>query len=154
METAQKTITDEFSLDRDGSALSRMSRMIGEFRTEVREALVAIGAQKAESKRATRHGFDFEDQLGDCLAEQAQRMGDVHSATGNTTGTIKNCKVGDHVIELGPAGGPKGGDIVVAASPETVAKSKKSVTAKFLAPLLKPKSSRKKSSSRHREQAT
>ena len=42
---------------------------------------------------------------------------------------IKTC---DHIIDLGPDGGDKGGKIVVEGTPEKVAKSKKSYTGQFL----------------------
>jgi len=43
----------------------------------------------------------------------------------------------DHVIDLGPDGGNKGGEIVALGTPEEVAKNSRSETAKFLKPLLK-----------------
>ncbi len=43
----------------------------------------------------------FEEQLGALLAEESARLGDVYEATGETTGVIKQCKKGDHVVELG-----------------------------------------------------
>ena len=46
-------------------------------------------------------------------------------------------KVADWVIDLGPEGGGRGGQIVVAGTPETVAKSKNSYTGKWLARILK-----------------
>jgi hypothetical protein len=112
VERAQRTITDEFSLDREDSALSRMARQMLEFQSEVREALAALGATRAEARRATRHGTDFESRVGDLIAAIAQPKGDVYAAVGNTTGTIKNCKVGDHVVELGPDS-PAPGAVIV-----------------------------------------
>jgi len=47
-------------------------------------------------------------------------------------------KTADHVIDLGPEGGHAGGTVVVAGSPETVAKSKTSHTGRFLKAHLKP----------------
>lgn len=41
-------------------------------------------------------------------------------------------KVADHIIDLGPEGGDKGGEIIAQGTPEEVAKSKRSYTAKFL----------------------
>ena len=35
-------------------------------------------------------------------AKQAQKQGDIATPTGNTTGLIKNCKVGDVLVEIGP----------------------------------------------------
>ncbi len=60
-----------------------------------------MNTRKEEQARSTHHGDRFEVQLGALLAAEAQRVGDVHEATGLTTGTIKNCKKGDYVIQLG-----------------------------------------------------
>ena len=46
-------------------------------------------------------------------------------------------KCADHIIDLGPEGGDNGGNIVVAGTPEEVAKCKESYTAQFLAEKLK-----------------
>lgn len=55
---------------------------------------------------------------------------------GNTVLIIEHnmdvIKVVDHIIDLGPEGGMAGGQIVCAGSPEKIAVSKKSYTAKFL----------------------
>ena len=41
-------------------------------------------------------------------------------------------KCADHVIDLGPDGGDKGGNLVVAGTPEEVAVCKESLTGKYL----------------------
>lgn len=46
-------------------------------------------------------------------------------------------KTSDWVIDLGPEGGIHGGEVVVTGPPETVAKSTKSYTGKWLARVLK-----------------
>ena len=46
-------------------------------------------------------------------------------------------KCADHVIDLGPDGGDKGGNLVIAATPEEVALCKESLTGKYLAEKLK-----------------
>ena len=46
-------------------------------------------------------------------------------------------KTADHIIDIGPEGGDKGGKIVVEGTPKEVAKSKKSHTAKFLRKYIK-----------------
>tara|TARA_R110001592_G_scaffold101098_3_gene286292 strand:+ start:1763 stop:4624 length:2862 start_codon:yes stop_codon:yes gene_type:complete len=55
---------------------------------------------------------------------------------GNTVLVIEHnmdvVKVADHVIDLGPEGGDKGGMIIAEGTPEKVAKSTKGYTAKFL----------------------
>jgi excinuclease ABC subunit A len=50
-------------------------------------------------------------------------------------------KTADWVIDLGPEGGGRGGQIVVAGPPETVAKSQKSYTGKWLARILQNENS-------------
>lgn len=55
---------------------------------------------------------------------------------GNTVLVIEHnmdvIKVADHVIDIGPEGGDKGGTIVAEGTPEQIAKNKKSHTGKFL----------------------
>ncbi len=41
-------------------------------------------------------------------------------------------KTADYVIDLGPDGGHAGGEVVVAGTPEQVAKTKRSFTGQFL----------------------
>ena len=105
-------IGKNLTLDDDASPLSRLKReLLGtieqltksnvEFQSQVREALAKLDTRKREEARTTRHGVEFEERLGALLGEEAQRLGDLHEATGETTGAIKLCKKGDHVIELG-----------------------------------------------------
>ncbi|QHT71126.1 excinuclease ABC subunit UvrA [Rhodocytophaga rosea] len=62
---------------------------------------------------------------------------------GNTVLIIEHnldvIKVADHIIDLGPEGGDKGGKIITEGTPEEVAKNKKSYTAQFLKEELKGK---------------
>jgi excinuclease ABC subunit A len=48
-------------------------------------------------------------------------------------------KCADHVIDLGPEGGEKGGFLVCAGTPEDIAANKNSYTGQFLKDLLKRK---------------
>ncbi len=63
--------------------------------------------------------------------------------SGNTVLVIEHnldvIKTADYIIDLGPEGGKGGGKIVAAGTPETIANSKKSYTAKYLKPLLETK---------------
>ncbi len=80
-------------------------------------------------------GLHFEDVSK--LVELLQSLVDQ----GNTVVVIEHCmdvvKACDHVVDLGPDGGGAGGEIVVAGTPEDVARSKKSATSPFLKPLLR-----------------
>jgi excinuclease ABC subunit A len=59
---------------------------------------------------------------------------------GNTVVVIEHnldvVKTADHVIDLGPEGGARGGDLIAAGTPEEVARAAESVTGRFLAPRL------------------
>jgi excinuclease ABC subunit A len=59
---------------------------------------------------------------------------------GNTIAVIEHnlhvIKTADWVIDLGPEGGDKGGEIIACGTPEEVAKVKRSYTGHYLAPLL------------------
>ncbi len=113
VDRAQTTITREFSLDAEDSALARLRRELLSlldtqtktntlFQEEVKVALGKMAARREEAQRSTQHGLAFEDAVCGYLEHHAQQTGDMAVRTGHTTGLIKNSKVGDCVIELGP----------------------------------------------------
>ena len=46
-------------------------------------------------------------------------------------------KTADWILDMGPRGGNNGGEMVAAGPPETIAADKKSLTGKYLLPILK-----------------
>jgi hypothetical protein len=138
VDRTQTMITREFSLDDERSALSRMkgellailekqTRANSTFQEEVKVALVALAARRAEAQRSTRHGLAFEDAVCGYLEMHAQQKGDVATRCGHTTGLIKNCKRGDCLVELGPDSAAPGARIVVEAKEDasfTLAKAR------------------------------
>ncbi len=60
--------------------------------------------------------------------------------SGNTIVVIEHnldvIKTADHIIDIGPGGGNKGGHLVAMGTPEQVAATEKSITGKYLKPLL------------------
>ncbi len=60
--------------------------------------------------------------------------------TGNTVVIIEHnldvIKTADHLIDLGPEGGSRGGELVACGTPEEVARSSRSVTGRYLRPYL------------------
>ena len=60
---------------------------------------------------------------------------------GNTIIVIEHnldvIKTADHIIDLGPEGGGKGGEIIATGTPEAVAKHPRSYTGQFLKQILK-----------------
>ncbi|MBK7850686.1 MAG: excinuclease ABC subunit UvrA [Bacteroidetes bacterium] len=75
-------------------------------------------------------GLHFEDVR--ILLEVLSRLVDK----GNTVLVIEHnmdvIKIADHIIDLGPEGGQRGGTIVCEGTPEEIIKNKKSITAEFL----------------------
>ena len=61
-------------------------------------------------------------------------------ATGNTVIVIEHnldvIKTADHIVDIGPDGGVKGGKIIAEGKPEDIVKVNASYTGKYLAPLL------------------
>lgn len=112
LKSSTEQLGANLTLDQEGSALSRLKRELQaavgdldrrnqQFQADVRETLATLQARRQEADRSTRHGESFEAELGRWLTAEAQRLGDVHEQVGATTGTIKNCKKGDHVTTLG-----------------------------------------------------
>ncbi len=112
LSATSEQIGKNLTLDDDASPLARLKRELqttidrlvrdnGEFQSQVREALARLDTRKKEDARTPRHGIEFEERLGALLSDEAQRLGDLYEATGDATGLIKNCKIGDYVIELG-----------------------------------------------------
>ncbi len=119
----------EFSLDNKESALNKLKFQLQElltaaeeknqcFRENVMVSLARMDTVRKEADRSTRHGLEFQDAVCDFLTREAQHAGDIAIPTANTTGRIKNCKVGDCVIELGPDSASPGAKIVVEAKEE------------------------------------
>ena len=83
-------------------------------------------------------GLHFDDVRR--LLEVLGRLVDA----GNTVLLIEHnldvIKTADHVIDLGPEGGEAGGRVIVAGTPEDVARCERSHTGAFLRPLLVPAS--------------
>ncbi len=79
-------------------------------------------------------GLHFEDikRLIECL-NQLRALGNSVVVIEHNTDVIKSA---DWIIDLGPSAGDAGGKLIVAGTPEKVAKTKKSFTGQYLAPIL------------------
>lgn len=123
VDRAQRTISSEFSLDNKESGLSRVKDELrtileahvktnAEFQEEVKESLARLTQKRISDAAGTQHGHDFEEAAFAFLQDQAQQRGDLAEATGNTTGMVRNSKVGDAVITLNPDSPAAGSRIV------------------------------------------
>jgi excinuclease ABC subunit A len=107
---------------------------------------------KELSKRATGRTLYILDEptTGLHFHDVAKLLDVLHElvASGNSVVVIEHnlevIKTADWIIDLGPEGGDGGGEIVVAGTPETVAKEKRSYTGQFLKPVLTRGGPRKK----------
>ena len=97
------------------ATLEAHERKADAFQANVQAALEAMKAQRQEAARSTRHGIDFGDIACEFMEKEARRAGDSPSRTGTTTGAIRNCKVGDLVVELGAECAAAGARYVVEA---------------------------------------
>jgi hypothetical protein len=126
LESTQQAIDANLTLDSDESALSRLRKEVLDildahkqtnqsFQEEVKLALQRMVVQREEAARSTTHGLIFEDVVCEFLSREAQKLGDIATRTGETTGLIKGCKVGDCLLELSPESAAPGARIVAEA---------------------------------------
>src|SRR3954463_3714058 len=104
------------AIETRAEGLARLLRKKNQlFQEEVKVSLAKIVTQREEAERSTRHGLVFEDAVCEFIIRQSQHAGDVATPTGHTTGLIKNCRIGDCLIELGPDSAAPGALIAVEA---------------------------------------
>jgi hypothetical protein len=126
LNNAMSQIFANLTLDNEHSALSRINKELQdfitatvrsnqEFQADVRQSLAVLNARKAEIGRSPSKGTLFETELGRLLTPCAQRLSDVPRHVANNAGAIKNCKIGDYVIELGANSRAPGAKIVFEA---------------------------------------
>jgi excinuclease ABC subunit A len=83
-------------------------------------------------------GLHFDDVRK--LLEVLQRLVDAGNSVVVIEHNLDVIKTADWIIDLGPEGGPAGGSIVAAGTPEAVARAKGSHTGRHLAGLLRASS--------------
>jgi hypothetical protein len=130
VDNAQKQISAEFTLDTDTSALARMKKEIldimakgnkdsQDMLTEIHGLVESLHVRKEEAARSTTHGELFEDGLYPLVEKISRGADDIVTRTGSTTGTIKNCKVGDIVVQLNKEHIAAGTNIVIEAKDDS-----------------------------------
>jgi hypothetical protein len=124
VDTAQKAMTSEFSLDNKASAISRLQDLIlanherqmtavNEVVQRLQVTIDTLQVKRAEAAKGTQHGLEFESDVGALIRSELEPAGDIVAESGSTVGIIPNCKVGDHVITLGPDNAAAGARIAV-----------------------------------------
>jgi len=107
---------------------------------EAQRVKLAAELQKRSTGRTI---YVLDEPTAGLHAEDVRKLlGVLHSLVdmGNTVLVIEHnldvVKTADWVIDLGPAGGPDGGQLVVQGTPEEVSLAEESYTGRFLRPLL------------------
>jgi hypothetical protein len=124
LQTTSEAIDNHLTLDKDTSALSRLKRELldllnkhsetnQKFQEEVKTALSEMRVRRQEFQRSTLHGKEFEKVVYEFVQGECQTAGEIATFTGDTVGLIKNCKIGDTVIEMGPEHVASGARIVL-----------------------------------------
>jgi hypothetical protein len=130
LQNTRQAIDSNLTLDGETSALARLRRELlailekhnasnTTFQEEVKVTLGKMVAKREEANRSTQHGLMFEDAVCQYLEYHAGQSGDIAMRCGNTTGLIKQCKIGDCVVELGPDSAAPHAKVVVEAKQES-----------------------------------
>lgn len=91
--------------DRQHSALVANLSAVQESVSAVAATAQTQAAVAAAVATSPAKGRTFEERVGAALESVAAAMGGTYTATGDTTGSIRNCRKGDGVVELpGPDG--------------------------------------------------
>jgi excinuclease ABC subunit A len=104
---------------------------------------VKLASELGKIKRGARNIYILDEPTTGLHLADIQRLLDCLNRlveTGNTVLVIEHhldvIKTADWIIDLGPEGGKRGGEIVAEGTPETVARCERSYTGRFLAPML------------------
>ena len=87
-------------------------------------------------------GLHFEDVRK--LLEVLHKLVDQGNSIIVIEHNLEVIKTADHILDIGPEGGHKGGKIIASGTPEDIAATKESYTGRFLAPILKTAPARKR----------
>ncbi len=124
LENNSAEILNQFSLDVEDSAISRLKNSIlsevsdlkqynGKFFTELKEAMGFQTGQELEAEKGTEKGREFEMELYDCVAEISRKLGDETECVRGAPGIVPRRKTGDYKITLGDTSGAPGINLVV-----------------------------------------
>ena len=122
----RQSIDENLTLDNEQSALARLRKQLTDvlddiqtknqrFQEDVSGKLASLVTRHQEEMRSTTHGISFEDEFCAFLQREAQRAGDVFTASGSKPGAIPRCKTGDAVIQIGTEAAAAGERIVFEA---------------------------------------
>lgn len=119
-------VLEEFSLDKEGSAMSRLAKILKDYFADLNQALGIEAGKAEEAQRGHVKGMEFQKGLYDRIAEWGRELGDETEFVHGTPG-ISGRKTGDHLIILGESTGAPGLKVVVEVKDQTNYKFKDAV---------------------------
>jgi hypothetical protein len=141
LENTRQAINSHLTLDKEDSSLARLKRELihlltehssanQRFQEEVKATLAELRTRREEAARSPGHGKDFEQSVFAFVQRDGQPAGEIATFVGDNVGEIKNCKVGDVLIEMGPDHVAAAARIVVEAKDKaayTLAKAREEI---------------------------
>lgn len=138
LEESVKSLTEQFSLDREDSSMSRVKKLFDDkvseiksgnekFFSDLKTHLGMKEIQAEEAEKGTQKGRDFELELYSRVAILGQGLQDVTENVTGSVGKIPRSKVGDYVITLGETSGAPGSRLVIEAKKEQGYKLNKAI---------------------------
>lgn len=107
-------VLKEFSLDENGSAMSRLHGMLADSFEKINRAMGHSDGQEQKAKKGHVKGIRFEQELyNEYFVKLCTQFDDEPSLVARTPGQIDGCKTGDLMSTLGDATGAPGVNIVV-----------------------------------------
>lgn len=107
-------VLKEFSLDEDGSAMSRLQKLLSESFTKINRAMGHLEGEEKEARRGHVKGMKFEKELYDHhFADMCLGLDDEPAFVARTPGQVDDCKTGDFVSSLGDTTGAPGVNLTV-----------------------------------------
>jgi hypothetical protein len=113
-------VLQQFSLDHDGSAMSRLKAMLSTFFSELNESLGIKEATKAEARKGHVKGIEFQKDLYPVFSALGRQIGDETEFVCDTPGIDGRSKKGDYVSTLGETSGAPGLKVVVEVKDQPV----------------------------------
>lgn len=107
------TVLEQFSLDNNGSAMSRLKAMLSESFGQINHSLGIKAATAMEAEKGHVKGIEFEKDLYTAFAEIGRAVGDETELVRGAVGVVARCKKGDFLATLGEASGAPGVKLAV-----------------------------------------
>ncbi len=108
-------LSKEFSLDAEGSAISRLRKTLEEKIDEIKQTVTKLEVKKEEAEKGTQKGRTFQEDVYAVIECLSRKYEDIPYYCADTSGLIPRCKTGDVLCEISNSDGNK---IIIEAKKE------------------------------------